>query len=147
MKALLLAIPVVVASLLNAQAEDKTIKLKLVTKFIEKSGDGAQVFGVTFQQNGTVGRKDFFIKPAAKKGEFVGLSTYTFEDGSITASFTGEEVEKGHNKGSYIILGGSGIYEGAKGGGSFEGTPADSNPVKGIGVYDVTLNVTTPPRN
>lgn len=99
MKALLLAIPVVVASLLNAQAEEKTIKMKLVTKFIEKAGDGAQMFGVTFQQDGTIGRKDFFYKDAAKKGEFVGLSTYTFPDGSITASFTGQEFGQGLRQG------------------------------------------------
>jgi hypothetical protein len=147
MKALLLAIPVVTASLLSAQAEEKIVKMKLVTKLQQEAGGGAHVFGVTFQQDGAVGSKDFFVKPAPKKGEFLGLSTYTFEDGTITASFTGQELEKGRNKGSYVILSGSGIYEGAKGGGGFEGVGSENSPVKGVGIYDITLNVILPPRN
>src|SRR4028119_1632686 len=121
--------------------------MKLVTKLQQEAGGGSHVFGVTFQPDGAIGSKDYFVKPAAKKGEFVGLSTYTFEDGSITASFTGQALEKGRNKGPYVILSGTGTYEGAKGGGGFEGVGADSSPVKGVGIYDVALNVTLPPRN
>ena len=99
--------------------------MKLVTKFIEKAGDGFQMFGVTFQQDGTIGRKDFFFKDFGeerriRRPQYV----YLRRMGSITASFTGQELDKGYDKGSYVILAGSGIYEGAKGGGSFEGPGA-----------------------
>jgi hypothetical protein len=147
MKAFLLAIPVVAASLLSAQAEEKVVKMKLVTKLQQEAAGGSHWFGVIFQRDGAIGSKDYFVKAAPKKGEFVGLSTYTFEDGSITASFTGQELEKGHDKGTYVILSGTGTYEGAKGGGGFEGVGAENSPVKGVGIYDVALNVTLPPRN
>jgi hypothetical protein len=142
MKALVLAIPVVVASLLNpAQAEDKIIKMRLVTKFLNEAAGGGHYFGVTFQQDGTVGSKDYFAKQAGKKEEFVGLSTYTFPDGSVTASFAGESYGTGRDRGSYVILNGTGKYDGAKGTGNFDGVGAEANAVKGIGVYDVTLNI------
>lgn len=142
MKALILAIPVVVASLLSpAQAEDKVIKMKLVTKFLNEAAGGGHYFGVTFQQDGTVGSKDYFAKGAGKDNEFVGLSTYTFPDGSVTASFSGESYGNGRDRGTYVILNGTGKYEGAKGTGNFDGVGRDANPVKGIGVYDVTLNI------
>ena len=142
MKTLFLAIPVVVASLLNsAQAEDKVVKLKLVTKFLNAAAGGGHYFGVTFQQDGTVGSKDYFAKAAGKKDEFAGLSTYTFPDGSVTASFAGESYGKGRDRGTYVILNGTGKYEGAKGAGNFDGVGAEQNEVKGIGVYDVTLNI------
>ena len=147
MKALLLTTSVVVAFLLGpAQAEEKVLKMKLVTKFMEKAGDGARVFGVTFTPDGTIGTKDFFIKDSEKKGEFFGLSTYSFNDGTITASFVGQELDKERNKGTYVILTGTGIYEGAKGSGGFEGLGSGAHPLK-VGVYDVTLNVTVPPRS
>jgi hypothetical protein len=149
MKALLLTVPVLVASLVvPAQAEDKVIKTKLITKAMsEGAGGGWNCFGVTVQADGTIGSKDFFFKDLDKKGTFAGLSTYTFPDGAITASFTGEDYGKGRNKGSYVILSGSGAYEGAKGTGGFDGVGSEENPVKGIGVYDVTLNITIPSRN
>ena len=37
--------------------------------------------------------------------------------------------------------------KGAKGTGGFDGVGDEENTVKGIGVYDVTLNVTIPPRS
>jgi hypothetical protein len=148
MKALLLTVPVVVASLLGpAKAEDKVLKMKLVTKMLSEAAGGAHYFGVTFQPDGTVGSKDYFAKAGGKKDEFVGLSTYTFPDGSVTASFSGQEYGKGRNKGTYVILTGTGVYEGAKGTGGFDGVGDEENAVKGIGVYDVTLNVTIPPRS
>ncbi len=146
MKALLFAIPVVVASLFSpsAQAGEKTIKMKLVTKFLNEAAGGGHYFGVTYQQDGTVGSKDYFAKDAGIKDHFVGLSTYTFPDGSVTASFSGESYGNGRDKGSYVILTGTGAYAGAMGSGNFDGVGAGANSVKGIGVYDVTLNVSTP---
>ena len=69
MKAVLFAMPVVVASLFSpsAQAGDKTIKLKLVTKFLNEAAGGGHYFGVTFQQDGTVGSKDYFAKGAGRR--------------------------------------------------------------------------------
>jgi hypothetical protein len=148
MKALLLALPVAVALLFGpAQAEEKLIKMKLITKSLNEAGGGAHVFGSTFQQDGTVGTKDFFIKESGNKGELVGLSTYTFADGSITASFRGEEVGKGQHRGTYVILTGTGAYTGATGTGGFEGTGAQDSPIKGVGLYDITLNVNVPARS
>ena len=49
------------------KAEEKTIKTKLVTNFIEKAGDGAQVFGVTFQQDGSVGQKGLLYQTCCKE--------------------------------------------------------------------------------
>jgi hypothetical protein len=148
MKALLLTTAVVVASLLSpsAQAEDKTIKMKLITKTMHESGGGYQVFGVTFQENGTIGTKDFFVKPSGNKDEYVGLSTYTFEDGTITAAFRGWP-EKGREIGSYMIQTGTGKYAGAKGGGGFEGQPDGKSALKGVGIWDITLNVSIPAQN
>jgi hypothetical protein len=118
--------------------------MKLVTKSQQEAGGGAHEFGVTFQQDGTIGTKDFFVKDTAKEGEFVGLSTYSFEDGEINASFTGKVMEKGRDKGTYVILSGTGRYEGAKGDGGFEGVGAENSPLK-VGLYDITLNVTLAP--
>jgi hypothetical protein len=147
MKTLLLTIPFVVTSLLStAQAEEKTIKLKLVTKLVSESPAGAQVFGVTFQENGTIGTKDFFVKPSGNKDEYVGLSTYTFEDGTITAAFRGWP-EKGRDFGTYMIQTGTGKYAGAKGGGGFEGLPDGKSAIKGVGIWDITLKVSVPPQN
>ena len=69
------------------------------------------------------------------------MSTYTFPDNSVTASFAGESYGKGRDRGAYVILNGTGKYEGAKGTGKFDGTGAEQNEVKGIGVSDVTLNI------
>ena len=147
MKALLLTIPVVVASLFStAQAEEKVIKMKLITKVVSESPAGAQVFGVTFQDNGTIGTKDFFVKPSGNKDEYVGLSTYTFEDGTITAAFRGWP-EKGREIGTYMIQTSTGRYAGARGGGGFEGLPDGKSAIKGVGIWDITLNVTIPPQN
>ena len=62
----------------------------------------------------------------------------------MTASFSGESYGTGRDKGTYVILAGTGAYEGAKGSGNFDGVGADANAVKGVGVYDVTLNVSIP---
>jgi hypothetical protein len=88
--------------------------MKLITNFVSESPAGAQVFGVTFQDNGTIGTKDFFVKPSGNKNEYVGLSTYTFEDGTITAAFRGWP-EKGREIGTYMVQTGTGRYAGGKG--------------------------------
>ena len=73
-------------------------------------------------------------------GPLYGYSTYTFEDGSITARYTGS-TKDGRLKGEYAILSGTGAYANATGTGSFE---IALNPFKGVDLLDVKLVVKTP---
>ena len=132
---MLLTIPVVVASLVVASpvnAEDKVIKTKLVTKVVSEGAGGYNCFGVTVQADGTIGSKDYFFK-MLESGRFSGLSTYPFPDGSVTAQFNGETYGKGRDKGTYVIVSGTGAYAGAKGTGGFDGVRGfgRENPVQG----------------
>ena len=73
-------------------------------------------------------------------GPYFGYSTYTFEDGSIAARYTGS-VKDGVSKGEYTILSGTGAYANATGTGTIEST---ANPFKGVGLLDIKLVVKTP---
>jgi hypothetical protein len=67
-------------------------------------------------------------------------STYTFDDGTLTARFTlAIGVQGAH--GEYKILSGTGAYAGASGTGTLDGVPS---VIKNASFFKVKLQVVTP---
>jgi hypothetical protein len=138
---------------LTALAGEQVLEFRLIIKPIDvKVTEAANVegqtvmsgkfFGVTVFKDGRIGVKEFVHSADLLKGSgpFYGYSTYTFEDGSITARYTGL-AKDGQSKGEYTILSGTGAYANAKGTGSIESAP---NPFKGVNLLDIKLVVRTP---
>ena len=137
----------------NALAGEQVLEFKLVTKPIDyKVTEAANIegqtiasgklFGVAVFKDGRIGVKEFVNSADTLKGSgpFYGYSTYTFEDGSITARYTGA-VKDGQSKGEYTILSGTGAYANATGTGTLEST---KNPFKGVNLLNIKLVVKTP---
>ncbi|WP_249149922.1 hypothetical protein [Bradyrhizobium liaoningense] len=99
-------------------------------------------FGGAVFSDGRIGVKEFVNSSDLLKGSgpFFGYSTYTFEEGSITARYTGS-AKDGKSTGEYTILSGTGAYANAAGTGTIESAP---NPFKGINLLDIKLVVKTP---
>jgi hypothetical protein len=64
------------------------------------------------------------------------VTTDSFVD---TATQTGGQVV-----GKIQIVSGTGSYQGATGGGGFDGDWGDKSPLKGTGIYNIELDVKTP---
>ena len=137
----------------TAVAGERVLEFKLVTKPIDlKVIEAANVegqtvvsgkfFGVAVFNDGRIGVKEFVNTSDLLKGSgpFFGYSTYTFEEGSITARYTGS-AKDGKSTGEYTILSGTGAYANATGTGGFESAQAG---FKGAGLYDGRFIVKTP---
>jgi hypothetical protein len=136
-----------------AYAGEKTLEFQLITKWIDAQTLDApnvenqvisqsKAFGVAVFKDGRLGTKDFIVGIDNNKGTGTafGYSTYTFEEGSITARFAGTIGPQGRH-GEYKILSGTGAYAGATGTGTYDSIP---NPFKNTGLFNVRLQVTTP---
>jgi hypothetical protein len=137
----------------NALAGEQVLEFKLVTKPIDyKITEAANIegqtvasgklFGVAVFKDGRIGVKEFVNSADMLKGSgpFYGYSTYTFEDGSITARYAGA-VKDGQSKGEYTILSGTGAYANATGTGTIESA---KSPFKGVNLLSIKLVVKTP---
>lgn len=137
----------------TASAGEQVLEFKLVTKPIDvkvmevanvegQTVSSGKYFGVAIFKDGRIGVKEFISSQDLLKGTgpFSGYSTYTFEDGSITARYTGS-IKEGKPKGEYTILSGTGAYANATGTGTIESA---ASPFKGVGLLDIKLVVKTP---
>ena len=146
MKALVSALALLVGSHVMAVAADQTLKFKLVAFTVgEKDGEYHMV-GATVSPDGTIGTKDFSVKED-QNGNGTIHSTYYFPDGSIVSSdsFVDSGTQMGgHVVGKIQIVSGTGAYQGATGGGQFEGDWGDKSSLKGAGLYNIELDMKTP---
>ena len=146
MKALVSALALLVGSNVMALAADQTLKFKLVAFYVDQKDGEIHMVGATVSPNGTIGTKDFSVKED-QNGKGTGRSTYYFPDGSIvtTDSFVDTATQTGgHVVGKIQIVSGTGAYQGATGGGPFDGDWGDKSPLKGAGLFNIELDVTTP---
>ena len=140
-------------SVAPAHGGERTLEFQLVTKYLDlRALDAPNVegqtitqgkaFGVAVFKDGRIGTKDFIFAGERKAGVGTGFgySTYTFEEGSITARFTVNYNPEG-NRGEYKIVSGTGAYAGATGSGTFDALP---NPLTAAARYKVKLQVVTP---
>lgn len=137
----------------TAVAGERVLEFKLVTKPVDlkvievanvegQTVVSGKLFGVAVFNDGRIGVKEFINTSDLLKGSgpFFGYSTYTFEEGSITARYTGS-AKDGKSTGEYTILSGTGAYANATGTGTIESAP---NPFKGVNLLNIKLVVKTP---
>jgi hypothetical protein len=146
MKALVSALALLVGSNVMAVAADQTLKFKVVAFTVGEKDGEYHFVGATVSTDGTIGTKDFSVKED-QNGKGAGHSTYYFPDGSIVAddSFVDTATQTGgHVVGKIQIVSGTGAYQGATGGGPFEGDWGDKSPLKNAMLLNIELDVKTP---
>jgi hypothetical protein len=146
MKTLVSALALLVGSNVMAVAGDQTLKFKLVAFDVGEKDGEYHFVGATVSPDGTIGTKDFTVKED-QSGKGAGHSTYYFPAGSIVTSETFVDTATqtgGHVVGKYQIVSGTGAYQGATGGGSFDGDWGDKSPLKNAMLLNIELDVKTP---
>jgi hypothetical protein len=146
MKTLLSVIALLIGSNVMAVAGDQTLKFKLVTFYMGDKDGESHMVGVSVSPNGTIGTKDFYDKQG-ENGASTGHSTYYFPDGSLVANYSNVSTgtnSGGHIVGKYQIVSGTGVYQGATGGGSIDGDWGDKSPLKNAGLFNIELDIKTP---
>lgn len=118
----------------TAAAEEQTLRFKLVVTMVEKTeidlpavaGQSLAAYeavGVAYFEDGHIAFKRYAMATAGGKedGSYLGLSTYTFENGdALHVKFTGGWSPDGR-KVDYTVLSGEGAFEGATGTGELTG--------------------------
>jgi hypothetical protein len=113
-------------------AEEQILRYKLVVTFTknaemqlasipDRSLAAHEAVGVALFEDGRMAFKRFVVSDAGgeEDGSFLGLSTYTFENGdALTLKFSGGWTPEGQS-GTYVVLSGKGAFEGATGTGEF----------------------------
>ena len=146
MKTLVSALALLIGSNVMAVAADQALKFKLVAFYVDQKDGEVHMVGATVSPDGRIGTKDFSVKKD-QNGKGVGRSIYYFPDGSIvtTDSFVDTATQTGgHVVGKIQIVSGTGAYQGATGGGPFDGDWGDKSPLKGAALFNIELDVTTP---
>ena len=139
----------------TVRAAEQQLEFKLVTMPVEVKNyevanfEGQNVVllkarGVAYLKDGRIASKEFVHSGDIGKGSgpFFGYSTYTFEDGStLSARYAGTQRAGQPVHGDYTVVGGTGIFAGAKGTGSFDAVP---HKLKGASLFDGRFAITTP---
>jgi hypothetical protein len=132
-----LALAVLATGLLSsgaASAQEQTLPFRLVitttrdeamelTSFTDQSVMAHEAVGVAYFEDGRIAFKRFAMAAVGgqEKGNWLGLSTYTFENGdSLNVTFTGNWSPDGAEV-NYTVLSGEGAFEGATGTGKITG--------------------------
>jgi hypothetical protein len=104
-----------------------------------------EAVGVAYFEDGRVAFKRFAIATIAgeDEGSYIGLSTYTFENGdALNLKFTGGWSPEGQTV-EYTVLSGGGAFEGATGTGELTGVDnswEDANLLEGSFTLQVPEN-------
>jgi hypothetical protein len=102
----------------------------------------AKSTGIAVFEDGRIAKKDFvrWYDGTEASGDVTGYSTYTFENGdSLNLKFTGGWTPEGEG-GDYVVLSGTGAFEGATGTGRFDGVQEaweDADLLEGSFTLDV----------
>ena len=139
-----------------ALAQEQTLPFKLVItmtrdaemelpSITDQSVTASEAVGVAYFEDGRIAFKRFAIATVGgdEEGRYMGLSTYTFENGdALNLKFTGGWSPEGQTV-EYTVLSGGGAFEGATGTGELTGVEnswEDANLLEGSFTLQVPEN-------